>query len=241
MDTIKCLKRNAKIKECRMHAHDCWEIILLSKGSNIYTVGTQQFIMQPGDVLVVPPGILHGAVSEEGFTDMFIRARNLHLTGVMHRKDQEGDVRTLMNMLHRVTMQREYRHEAIAEKLLEAVCEYLARYAGQKYRYEFVITLKNLLYYNLGNPDFQIADAVRELGYTTDYVRKCFVKELGKTPLEYLTMLRLQQAGKLLAQETYLSIEEVAGNCGFRDSFYFSRLFKKQFGQSPREYRQNRQ
>ena len=241
MGTIKCLKRCARIRGCRLHSHDCWEIILVNEGSNIYTAGTQQFAMRQGDILVIPPGTEHGAVSEEGFTDMFIRAQKLHFSGVMHMRDQEGDVCALMNMLHRVTMQKEYRHEVIAEKLLESVCEYLARYAGQRYQYEFVITLKNLLYHNLGNPDFQITDAIKGLGYTPDYVRKCFVKELGKTPLEYLTMLRLQQAGKLLAQESYLSIEEVADSCGFRDSFYFSRQFKKQFGQSPREYRQNRQ
>jgi AraC-like DNA-binding protein len=37
--------------------------------------------------------------------------------------------------------------------------------------------------------------------------------------------------------ERYLSIEEVAGRCGFRDSFYFSTAFKKQEGIPPREYR----
>lgn len=238
---IKCLKRYATIKSCGHHSHDCWEIILLCTGSNIYTVGQEEFTLRQGDILVVPPGSVHGAESEEGFTDMFIRATELRFPGALQVKDQEGDVQALMNILHRITMQKEYHYEEIAEKLLESICEYITRYSGQRYQYEFVIQLKNHIYSNLADPDFRIADAVKELGYTADYVRKCFVKEIGSTPLEYLTMLRLQQARKLLTQEAYLSIEEVARNCGYHDSFYFSRQFKKKFGEAPRDYRQNRQ
>lgn len=57
----------------------------------------------------------------------------------------------------------------------------------------------------------------------------------GKTLVELITDLRMEQAQTLLRQG--LPVKEVAARCGFSDQFYFSRAFKKQTGCSPKEYR----
>ncbi|MBE6367836.1 MAG: helix-turn-helix domain-containing protein [Lentisphaerae bacterium] len=59
----------------------------------------------------------------------------------------------------------------------------------------------------------------------------------GCTPLEYLIRMRLDEASFLLLN-SQLSIAEVAQQSGFDDSNYFSRLFRRKNGLSPREYRQ---
>ena len=59
-------------------------------------------------------------------------------------------------------------------------------------------------------------------------------------PLEYLTRLRINQAKTLLVQDNFVSIEDVARNCGFNDSFYFSTCFKKHMGISPLRFRKNK-
>lgn len=97
--------------------------------------------------------------------------------------------------------------------------------------------LKNILYENISNSDFKVASLAEVSGYNIDYLRRCFLAETGKTSREYLTGLRLSQAKKLLLQESFISIEDVALKCGFNDSFYFSTLFKKHFGVSPGSYR----
>ena len=64
-----------------------------------------------------------------------------------------------------------------------------------------------------------------------------FKKETGLTPLQYLTDRRLENAASTLS--TYLgkgNISETARLCGFGDPLYFSRLFKKKYGVSPRSY-----
>ena len=58
----------------------------------------------------------------------------------------------------------------------------------------------------------------------------------GKTLVELITDLRMELAQKLLAQKE-LPVKEIAGRCGYSDQFYFSRIFKKQTGLSPKEYR----
>jgi len=75
-----------------------------------------------------------------------------------------------------------------------------------------------------------------------DYLRKLFKKEVGVSPLEYLTELRMKSAETLLTAmwTNEYSITEIAQMCGFADSLYFSRVFKKHFGCAPSNYAQKK-
>jgi len=57
-------------------------------------------------------------------------------------------------------------------------------------------------------------------------------------PREFFTMIRLKRAEQLL-RESGLTVTEIAYQVGFKDPSHFSKLFKKQFGVSPREYIKN--
>lgn len=63
-----------------------------------------------------------------------------------------------------------------------------------------------------------------------------FKEAVGLAPVDYLLKLRLQRAQQLLLDRD-LSVEHVAVQVGYRDAFYFSRLFKAHHGMSPRGYR----
>lgn len=63
-----------------------------------------------------------------------------------------------------------------------------------------------------------------------------FKKVTGFSPVQYLLFVRLDKAAELLRGEEN-PISEVAAACGFSDSNYFSRQFRRRFGQSPRDYR----
>jgi AraC-like DNA-binding protein len=63
-----------------------------------------------------------------------------------------------------------------------------------------------------------------------------FRQALGDTPLAHLRTLRMQQAMRLLG-ETTQTLEQVAGAVGYQDAFSFSKVFKREVGQSPREFR----
>ena len=97
--------------------------------------------------------------------------------------------------------------------------------------------LKKEIYENLSNPDFDLADAISKTGFDKDYFRRCFKRETGKTPTQYITDMRIVKAKQLLSDNKLFSIERVAHNCGFADSLYFSTCFKKHVGVSPLAYR----
>lgn len=63
-----------------------------------------------------------------------------------------------------------------------------------------------------------------------------FKKKTGKSPLDYLIQLRIQKAC-LLLDNTNLKVKEIADQVGYADAYYFSRIFTKIIGISPREYR----
>lgn len=68
------------------------------------------------------------------------------------------------------------------------------------------------------------------------YCGSLFSKETGNTILHYVNELRITKAKELL-QCTNATITEIAAEVGFDDLYYFSRIFKKLVGISPKEYR----
>ncbi len=68
------------------------------------------------------------------------------------------------------------------------------------------------------------------------YVSHLLKKRSGKTVSEYLNMLRIEEAKKILVGTTF-SMNMVASMVGYTDSNYFSTVFKKYAGISPKKYR----
>ena len=64
-----------------------------------------------------------------------------------------------------------------------------------------------------------------------------FRKYFNVSCIEYLIRLRLQYASFLL-RDVNMSIKQVAHACGYEDLYYFSKLFKKKYGASPKNYRE---
>lgn len=69
----------------------------------------------------------------------------------------------------------------------------------------------------------------------TNYFCKFFKSLTGTSPIDYLTIYRLECAKKKL-KETELSITEVAYDCGFNDSSYFTKVFKKYNNITPTKF-----
>lgn len=80
-------------------------------------------------------------------------------------------------------------------------------------------------------------DIARHVSIAEDYLTFCFRRELNTTPIKYLQRYRINQA-KILLKDTASSITEIALAVGFTDSGYFSRVFHRETGVSPENYRQ---
>lgn len=70
-----------------------------------------------------------------------------------------------------------------------------------------------------------------------DYFAHLFRKNMDATPMQYLEDLRIEKAKKLLDGRG-INVSTIGMLVGYEDSLYFSRVFKKATGTSPRAYRQ---
>ncbi len=95
---------------------------------------------------------------------------------------------------------------------------------------------KFILRENLEGP-LDMEALVRELAMGYSKFRKLFKQATGQSPNQYHINLRLDKAKELLST-TNLNVTEVAYQLGFDSVFYFSRLFKKKNGVSPKSYRE---
>ena len=81
------------------------------------------------------------------------------------------------------------------------------------------------------------SDLAEELGLNCTYFSSLFRKITGKTFRQALTERRIEEAKIYLKLHTNMRISHIAHLCGFPDSNYFSLVFHKQTGISPKEYR----
>ena len=84
--------------------------------------------------------------------------------------------------------------------------------------------------------DISLASISAGTGLSESHIRRCLSAKLHITPIKYINHLRLEKAKRLLLESNF-SILEIASATGFEDPFYFSRVFKKQYGTSPRAFR----
>lgn len=85
-----------------------------------------------------------------------------------------------------------------------------------------------------------IADVCDAMHVSHGHLSRAFLRETGTQPIAYLTRLRLEEAVRLL-NTTDLSVDAVSQSCGYEDSKYFSKVFRRHMGASPREFRRQLQ
>lgn len=82
--------------------------------------------------------------------------------------------------------------------------------------------------------DININSVAEHTGISERHLRALFSQHLNLSPLDYLNQIRINKAIELL-RNTEMSIKEICFQCGFQSPQYFSRIFKRQIGISPRE------
>lgn len=75
------------------------------------------------------------------------------------------------------------------------------------------------------------------LGYSRAHLSRVFKRETGLSPLAFLNQLRLDRGRRLLRERPELTVEQIAFSVGFRDALYFSKQFRRRYGESPTAYR----
>ncbi len=241
------------------HHHDFFEISIILEGEASYFFNQQWQTVRGGDILLFNPGVEHaerqlpktyshqlhigiGSFKLEGFSENTFPNQEIILTS---QEDQikvfdkawqlinefghhninlicKGLIYEMMGLILRCLEQNEQTEPAILsknERLKQAV-QLIITYIENNYAQE--ITIEQLATTHYVSPT---------------YLSKIFKEVTGVSPINYLILIRLQQARQLLMTKEY-PIKEIARAVGYEDAYHFSKSFKKQYGVSPSALRQ---
>ncbi|MGN0403839.1 MAG: response regulator [Bariatricus sp.] len=106
-----------------------------------------------------------------------------------------------------------------------------------KKRYADIIkAAEKMISENYMSEEISLNSVADSVGMSPSYFSSIFSKESGKTFVEFLTETRMEKAKELLMCST-LKTSEIGYEVGYKDPHYFSYIFKKTQGCSPKEYR----
>ena len=225
------------------HAHDDWELVLNLEGEGIAKVGEVSLPFCAGTVVCIPPGVPHTKEAKNGFLDIFLHLPVLSLPTerpCLHFEDEDHRVEQLLCMIHGIYHKKEAHYREITEHLALALAQLVQNKLGTDHTDPRVSRMADLIVENFNDPDFSVTQAMKESGYCIDHLRRLFRHAYGEPPLEYLLTLRTNYAKRLLRANSGLhyTVAQIATMSGFSDISYFSRIFKKRTGLSPRAYMQ---
>ena len=117
--------------------------------------------------------------------------------------------------------------------LADAVMSILSE-RRQDYRARLVVRIQKYIKDNL-EKKLTLSEVASVFGISQNYLSSIFPKYAGVGFIEYITKLKMDEAKRMLAGGNPL-IYEIASELGYDSAFYFSKVFKKSEGISPREY-----
>ncbi|MCF8358822.1 MAG: response regulator [Prolixibacteraceae bacterium] len=100
---------------------------------------------------------------------------------------------------------------------------------------KFLKKIKDITENNMHEPDFSVEKLSNEFGISRAHLYNKLVALTGKTPIEFIRILRVRRAAQLL-EKSQLTVMEIAYKVGFNDPRYFTKHFKNEYKMTPSQY-----
>lgn len=249
-------------KEVFLHHHDCYEIYLLLSGKITYLIEGRQYELQPGDCMMIAPGILHepvipyikqtGSLQYERFVLRINKAflekadiPGLKLSAVFEHEPirlQANVLSILKQLFYFLWEQENLSGFGAAEikigyvrQILIFLCRSLQQEGNIKYAESNPLINRVLHYIGSHLTQELSADQLAATFFVNKfYLLREFKKHIGTTLHHYIIKKRLILAEELLLEGR--QVKSLYKECGFADSSNFFRCFKKEYGQTPRQF-----
>ena len=240
---LSSVLRDSSIMGTRqMHSRRTHALFLKLQGTTEYHIDGQTLLLNEGEVLLVEKG---SSYSIRGLNPGYSYIINFECDCPFPQSlrklplPQGFDIRPLAEKLYR-SWQKEHMYAALAAvyQLLDATAAAEAQKSyispREKERLEPVM---DYLKQHLTDPELKLETLPPLAGVSDAYLRRIFKKQYGTAPAGFVLQERMRLAKQLLSSGETLQIAQVAAKIGYNDPLYFSRIFKKQTGMTPSEYR----
>ncbi|MEE3642529.1 MULTISPECIES: HTH-type transcriptional activator RhaR [unclassified Brenneria] len=243
------------------HTHEFCELVLVWRGNGLHVLNDRPYRITCGDLFYIRAEDRH---SYEAVNDLVLHniiycperlQLNVDWQGLLQSGHAPGDDRHWRLSSHGMAQARQvigqleyesHKGDALSRCLSESLFLQLI-ITLRRHRYQSVSAdgvcegeKLDLLIAALGNSlasPFDLAHFCRHHQVAERPLRQLFRSQTGMTINQYLRQLRICQAQYLLRHSEML-ISDIAAHCGFEDSNYFSVVFAKETGMTPRLWRQ---
>lgn len=242
MHHILSMGKHSKAENAALHDHNHWEVIYCTSGSGrfVFRDGTA-ISYGKNEVVAIPPKTVHAHGNDTGFTHLqvtFDAAAFPFNTPIKIFDNENKHLLSALNQAFFYFTSDIKNKDGLMASLGDVVANYLISFAAQQRFSPDVEKLREAIILHFSDSRFSIDAFMKNQPHNPDYLRKTFTKEMGQSPLAFLTSMKITFAKNLLSDqaENHLSINEIASLCGYDDALYFSRVFRKQTGQSPKAF-----
>jgi len=244
-----------------MHVHRTYELYYLINGDREYFIEDRFFTVKEGDLVLIPKNVMHRTGGSGGLRFL------MHFTeALLEKYFTATTISTLMNDVPFVFRTDPAQADHILSILNTMLDEYNRLRAEQTpknehllsgYLYQLLFTMAytNNTYVHKNAPDNRITQIIQYIGKNYNHINdieqiaehffiskyhlcRYFQKNLGISLVSYLNTIKIKEACKLI-KGGCTNMTQVAIQCGFNSSSYFCKVFKKEKGISPSEYKKN--
>lgn len=258
-ECVNCWKYFKK-KWCKSNLsnmHEEIEIIYAYHGSCTVVINTEPVVLRQGEVAVVGSDRSHSINTMEDdclyyyllISKKFCDSIDADISNIEFQNPirDKGFIEVLTKLINECESEIKPAYFSIAVKTyLSSIMLNLFRNHLKPYKEEKIempdrnvtLTIRNVLHYIAENCEKPLTlDMIRKnTGYSKYHFCRLFKEVTGQTVMDYLRFARCFNAKTMLASGQY-SVSEAAERCGFINSSYFTKMYKKYFGITPSETR----
>ena len=242
------------------HYHHAAELIYVSSGIVTIYIHGQAQLCQKGDIVFVPPYTVHSVTSNQSdavieglvfaFSLIGANVSGIPVDKILSKSSVQTHIFSteapilpeLAAGMKRATEAYHQNSPTAKLEILAALHQITALLVKSAFRSEIDYSnfdrLQPAIDYIEANyhQDIQLDELSALLNVCNDHMIRLFRSATGKTPIKYITELRLQEALRLLTA-TDQSVTECAGRAGFSSCGYMTRVFRAYLGFTPSQYR----
>lgn len=246
------------------HFHPFTEIFFITHGNGIMEIDYIDVAVKEGDLIIINPNCPHTEKSSYNYMDQLeyivFGINNLTLANkslpqlngetpnptyykIMNFNNNKNVILYYLNTLVHEVEEKESNYELACKSILTLFIIYISRNAQstlliadnpEKLNIECV-KIKN--YIDSHYSENITLDILSNLSYVNKFhLVHLFTKQMGISPINYLINRRIEESKNLLTTTNY-TIRDISTIVGFSNSSYFSQMFKKFTGYSPKMYK----
>ena len=205
-------------------------------GTGAFEIGTKRFITKQGDVLFLPantPYKVEYSVSES-IVVHFDQCNYSEAENICPGNSSKIDLR----FEHLLEVWNKQRSINQAKSIIYDILDKMSNDQKMSISDTAVANCVRYIDAHFCDPKVDIETVCDAAFISVSSLQRAFAKYFGMSPKQYLIQLRMNRALELLT-ENELSVKEISFACGFTDEKYFSRAFKKRYGCSPSQLKNN--